>query len=175
MKANDLSRKDGVGQYEEYISELNENEVFVFGSNLDGFHGAGSAGFASFNVGGNRWRDFQYDKKPRGWQGHWNIKGKGEGPQVGTHGKSYALPTVKHIQGDRMRTPEEIVASIEKFYWFCTSREHLNFLVAQDAKDGLNGHKWQSMARMFASHHIPENVYFYAPFAEYLRTISING
>jgi hypothetical protein len=37
---------------ENLITSLNSNEVFVFGSNEDGFHGAGAAGFA-----------FRYDTK----------------------------------------------------------------------------------------------------------------
>lgn len=171
MKANDLGREDGIGHYEEFITELEENEVFVFGSNLDGFHGAGSAGFASFNVGGNRWREFKYNEKPRGWLGFWNKKGQGEGPQKGSHGKSYALPTVKQITGDRMRSFEEIVGSIKKLYGFAVTRPHLNFLIAQDAKDGLNGHPWEDMAKMFASLPIPENIFFFQPFAEHIRTL----
>lgn len=171
MKKNEVKRLKHIGCYEEYISELGEGEVFVFGSNLDGFHGAGSAGFASFGVAGNQWRNFDYSNKPRGWQGFWNVKGKGEGPQRGTHGKSYALPTVNKITGPRMRSFEEISKSIQQMYDFARSLPDINFLVAQDAKDGLCGHAWRDVAAMFASHEIPENVYFYEPFAEYLDTL----
>tara|TARA_R110000824_G_scaffold93876_3_gene226961 strand:- start:442 stop:1011 length:570 start_codon:yes stop_codon:yes gene_type:complete len=175
MNKNSLSRKNKVGQYDEFISELDENEVFVFGSNLDGFHGAGSAGFASFNIAGNHWRASDYGSKPKGWLGFWNKKGQGEGPQKGTHGKSYALPTVNHITGDRMRSSEDIADSIKKLYTFAVARPKLNFLVAQDVKNGLNGHAWEEMAQLYSSHPIPENMYFYAPFAKYIVGLKSNN
>jgi hypothetical protein len=59
-----------------------------------GFHGSGAAGFASFGESGNVWRKYDYDKKPVGWKGQWNVKGVAEGLQAGTKGRSYALPTV---------------------------------------------------------------------------------
>ena len=39
----------------EYIKELNENEIFVFGSNLDGLHGGGAARIA-YDKFGAIWR-----------------------------------------------------------------------------------------------------------------------
>ena len=55
----------------ERISELKENEVFVFGSNLAGAHGGGAARVA-FHAFGAEW-------------------GKG----VGLQGQSYAIPTMQ--------------------------------------------------------------------------------
>ena len=55
----------------ERISELKENEIFVFGSNLAGAHGGGAARLA-YNRFGAVW---------------------GEG--VGLHGKTYAIPTMQ--------------------------------------------------------------------------------
>ena len=53
------------------ISELKENEIFVFGSNMAGAHGGGAARLA-FERFGAVW---------------------GEG--VGLHGKTYAIPTMQ--------------------------------------------------------------------------------
>ena len=53
------------------ISELKENEIFVFGSNLAGAHGDGAARFA-------------YEWFGAVW---------GEG--VGIHGQTYAIPTMQ--------------------------------------------------------------------------------
>ena len=53
------------------ISELKENEIFVFGSNLAGAHGGGAARLA-------------YNKFGAVW---------GEG--VGLHGQTYAIPTMQ--------------------------------------------------------------------------------
>lgn len=55
----------------ERISELNENEVFVFGSNLAGAHGGGAARLA-YNRFGAVW-----------------------GQGVGLQGHSYAIPTMQ--------------------------------------------------------------------------------
>ena len=53
-----------------WIKELKENEVFVFGSNLGGFHGGGAARVALEQFGA--------------------VWGQG----VGLQGKSYAIPTM---------------------------------------------------------------------------------
>lgn len=53
------------------ITHLNENEVFVFGSNLGGMHGGGAARTAYENFGA--------------------VWGKG----VGHFGKTYAIPTMQ--------------------------------------------------------------------------------
>ena len=54
----------------EIISELKDNEIFVFGSNLAGAHGGGAAR-AAFNTFGAVW-----------------------GQGVGLQGQSYAIPTM---------------------------------------------------------------------------------
>ena len=56
---------------DEFIAELRPDEVFVFGSNLGGFHGGGAAR-AAFNKFGAVW-------------------GQGDGLQ----GQSYAIPTMQ--------------------------------------------------------------------------------
>lgn len=53
------------------ISELKENEIFVFGSNLGGFHGGGAARIAVMKFGA--------------------VWGQG----VGLQGQSYAIPTMQ--------------------------------------------------------------------------------
>ena len=55
----------------EFIAELRPDEVFVFGSNLGGFHGGGAAR-AAFNKFGAVW-----------------------GQGVGLQGQSYAIPTMQ--------------------------------------------------------------------------------
>lgn len=155
--------------YEDYIKELKKNEVFVFGSNLAGFHGAGSAGFASFGRSGNVWREEGYADKPHGWVGYWNVKGCGEGFQIGREGSSYAIPTVTRAGAKRSRKPEEISTSIKSLYAFALSNPNWSFLVAQDAKVGLNGYSPGEMARMFKCMEIPENMVFYKPFFDYLN------
>lgn len=55
----------------DFIDELAEDEIFVFGSNLDGFHGGGAARTA-FRKFGAVW-----------------------GQGTGLHGRSYAIPTMQ--------------------------------------------------------------------------------
>ncbi len=91
-----------INTYQSPKTTLAEDEVFVFGSNRDGgFHGSGSAGFASFGEFGNVWRKHDYASKPNGWKGKWNVKGISEGPMLGTEGKSYAIPTVTRAGAKR--------------------------------------------------------------------------
>lgn len=152
---------------------LAEDEVFVFGSNRDGgFHGCGAAGFASFGEFGNVWRKHQYDLKPNGWKGKWNVKGASVGPQVGTEGKSYAIPTVTRAGAKRSIPLPEIKKSIEKFYTFAKSRPHLKFFVAQGVEGNLNGYSAQEMASIYSGE-IPENVYFDEEFAKLLNIVPI--
>ena len=54
----------------DFINNLKPNEIFVFGSNLDGMHGGGAARVAYNNFGA--------------------IWGQG----VGLHGQSYGIPTM---------------------------------------------------------------------------------
>ena len=54
----------------DYITELKENEIFVFGSNLEGMHGGGAAS-AAYNKFGASW-----------------------GQGVGLQGQSYGIPTM---------------------------------------------------------------------------------
>ncbi|MCL2074019.1 MAG: hypothetical protein FWH18_08865 [Marinilabiliaceae bacterium] len=54
-----------------WITNLEKNEIFVFGSNLSGFHGGGAAAIAHKKFGA--------------------IWGQG----VGLHGQTYAIPTMQ--------------------------------------------------------------------------------
>ena len=141
------------------ITHLEENQVFVFGSNLGGFHGAGSAGYASFNEKGNVWRKHSYFEKPMGWKGKWNVKGASEGFQQGTEGKSYAIPTVVRPGVKRSIPLEEIKESVYKFYEFARANPHLEFLVAYSKGRNLNGYSHEEMLSVFSGD-IPDNVIF---------------
>lgn len=80
-----------------------EEEVLVFSSNLDGFHGAGSAGLAMRGDATNNWRnDPEFQALLKRWNrrgpplsgGHFAELGNPRGPQAGARGRSYAIPTV---------------------------------------------------------------------------------
>ena len=72
MENNKANNGDSLGPFTpEWIKELAPNEVFVFGSNLGGFHGGGAAR-AAMNLFGAVW-----------------------GQGVGLQGQSYAIPTMQ--------------------------------------------------------------------------------
>src|ERR1039457_5855537 len=81
---------------EGHIVSLAPNDVFVFGANRNGFHGAGSAGWAFCGKKGNQYREGNpLLRAPKGTRGFWAVLGQAEGFQEGTHGKSYAICTIQ--------------------------------------------------------------------------------
>lgn len=104
------------------IKELAENEIFVFGSNRSGFHGAGAARTAYMKFGA------EY--------------GVGEG----LTGKSYALPTKGYNVTDM--TLDEIKPHVEIFLNFAKSNPDKIFLVTQ-VGCGLAGHHPKDIGPMF--------------------------
>lgn len=147
---------------------LERNEVFVFGSNLQGFHGAGAAGYATSNDLDFDWRDNNYAKLPAGTRGKWNIKGQATGLMIGTEGRSYAIPTVTRAGAKRSIKLLDIKVSVDEFYKFARLRPHIRFYVAQEAKTGMNGYSPREMASVYSGE-IPDNVYFDRHFAALLR------
>jgi uncharacterized protein (DUF433 family) len=85
----------------EKVEKLLPNEVFVFGSNQGGFHGAGAAGLACRGDAGHGWRLDKWFRKameaPVGSPdriGKWAVFGVAEGFQQGKEGASYGIVTI---------------------------------------------------------------------------------
>lgn len=115
----------------ENITRLEDNEIFCFGSNLAGVHGAGAARTAL------RW-GAKYD----------------EG--VGLHGQTYALPT-KDIYIQTMSVLA-IKPYVEQFINFAKTRSDLKFLVTEIGC-GLAGHAPEEIAPLFRNAVDVENIY----------------
>ena len=117
-----------------------ENTIFVFGSNPEGRHGAGSAKVAREQFGA--------------------IYGVGEGLQ----GNSYALPTKDlRIPGYRTISKGDIVRNIDRLYSVARKMPEKKFMIAyRNKKDEktLNGYTGEEMLRMFAALIIPNNIWF---------------
>lgn len=123
-------------------TELKSNQVFVFGSNEEGFHGAGGAGYAFRGTSENTWRsDNRFlaalDSYRRGTHdqynvqiGKWAIFGVARGLQQGLEGSSYAIATVTRPGRRRSIPLEEIKRQIFDFWKFAYNNEKLEFLVA---------------------------------------------
>lgn len=128
-----------INYYEGNI-EPSEGTVFVFGSNPEGRHGAGSAKVARERFGA--------------------VYGVGEG----LTGNAYALPTKDlRIPGTRSIPKEKIIESIGKLYEVARSMPDRQFKVAYRTKAdevSLNGYAGLEMVRMFMEHTIPNNVWF---------------
>lgn len=116
-----------------------ENTIFVFGSNPEGRHGAGSAKVASLLFGA--------------------VYGIGEGLQ----GHSYALPT-KDLRCWNNMPINQIVENIKKLYICAKSHPNLNFKVAyrnQPYEITLCGYTGAELQSAFkAAGPIPDNVWF---------------
>ena len=106
--------------------------IFVFGSNLDGIHGAGAARFAH--------------------QHHGAEMGVGEG----ITGNSYALPTKGHRFSDM--TLAQIEVHVARFLDFSKSRPDLIFALTP-VGTGLAGHAKRDIWVMLEKHGLPKNIY----------------
>lgn len=117
------------------------HEVFVFGSNLAGRHGAGAAAAAVRHYGA--------------------VYGIGEGLQ----GRSYGIATKDRA----IRTlPIEVVrANVDVFLDFARSREDLQFFVTR-VGCGLAGYTDDEIAPLFAG--APENCSFAKSWQPYLES-----
>lgn len=106
--------------------------IFVFGSNLAGIHGAGAARHA-LNYWGAVW-------------------GEGEGLQ----GSSYAIPT-KDWNIESL-TEEEVDYNIATFCGFSSSNHHIDFLLTP-VGCGLAGFDKKFIWSCFKKHGLSSNVY----------------
>jgi len=112
---------------------LQPNEIFVFGSNLSGFHGAGAAKLA-FD---------EFDA----------IYGQG----VGLQGRSYAIPT-KDYYIRRTLTIGEIKPYVDDFILFANDNQSLKFLLTEIGC-GLAGINVNDIAPLFKDCLDLDNVY----------------
>lgn len=138
--------------YSGLIQKLEPNQIFVFGSNTQGRHGAGAAQFAFKNFGA--------------------VYGQAQGRQ----GQSYAIVTkdlTKRLHPSI--TAENIIRQIQKLYEYALKNPELEFLVAYSAAGpNLNFYTSHEMAEMFylAGEHfggIPDNMVFQKEFARLMN------
>ena len=113
------------------ITELKPHEIFVFGSNQSGRHGAGAA------------------KTALGWGAKW---GQAEGIQ----GKTYGIPTKNHSI-TRTLSIVEIKPYVDRFVEFAANHPQLKFLVTE-VGCGLAGLNYKDVAPLFKEAVKLENV-----------------
>jgi hypothetical protein len=124
------------------IVTLSKNEIFVFGSNESGFHGAGAA------------RDAL----------KWGAR-YGEG--VGLFGSTYAIPTKSHFIR-RSLTIEEIKPYVDDFILFVKKKPNKIFLVTEIGC-GLANNKPEDIAPLFLEAKEIQNIFLPKRFWEILN------
>ena len=104
------------------IQELKENQIFVFGSNMNGNHAGGAAKLAVEKFGAI------------------------EGQSAGVQGQSYAIPTLDKAM---QKLPiEEISKSIDELYAFADDNADLDFYVTKIGT-GIAGFSVEEIASVF--------------------------
>ncbi len=124
------------------ITKLEPNQIFVFGSNESGIHGAGAAKQA---------REFGA------------VLGQGYGLQ----GSTYAIPT-KGPYAQNTLSLDKIKIYVDRFIEFAIKRPNLTFLVTEIGC-GLAGLKQQDVGPLFKDAINLENVYLPAKFLLYIK------
>ena len=166
------------------ITTLTSNEVFVFGSNASGFHGAGSAGYAFKGTSGNDWRDNPRCKAaiaatrtpgtdPKDRVGNWTIWGQARGHMKGTIGQSYAIVTTERPGHKGNVTLNSIRNEVKALVEFAKAHPELKFLCsAFGLSRAYGGFSWftlEEMRSLFADQEgnggMPDNVLIPTKFA----------
>lgn len=116
-----MEEKEYKGVTPDYIDRLLPNQIFVFGSNVLGYHTGGASRTARKKFGA--------------------VWGQAEGLQ----GQSYAIPV---DFGRGIRKDTEVKASVEKFIAFAKEHEQLFFFVTRIGC-GIGGYRDDEMAQLF--------------------------
>lgn len=125
-----------------HIDKLEDDEVFVFGSNTEGMHAGGAARMA-MNLGA--------------------VYGKAFGLQ----GKTFAIPTVDYTRSGKMSI-DEIKKYVDEFLDFTIKNKDKKFLVTEIGC-GIAGFKVSEIAPLFRKALEYSNVYLPERFINYLK------
>jgi len=113
--------------YTGFITKLEPNQIFVFGSNTEGRHGAGAAKQA-----------MKFGAK--------------YGQAKGRQGQTYAIITKDLAKGMRSISKTAIMEQIDELYEYAVKHLELEFLVAYSGTGkNLNGYSNEEMAEIFCS------------------------
>lgn len=127
---------------EKHIDKLEDDEVFVFGSNTEGMHAGGAARMAM----------------------NW---GAVYGKAFGLQGKTFAIPTVDYTRSGKMSI-DEIKKYVDEFLDFTIKNKDKKFLVTEIGC-GIAGFKVSEIAPLFRKALEYSNVYLPERFINYLK------
>lgn len=125
-----------------HIDKLEDDEVFVFGSNTEGMHAGGAARMAM----------------------NW---GAVYGKAFGLQGKTFAIPTVDYTRSGKMSV-DEIKKYVDEFLDFTVKNKDKKFLVTEIGC-GIAGFKVSEIAPLFRKALEYSNVYLPERFINYLK------
>lgn len=125
-----------------HIDKLEDDEVFVFGSNTEGMHAGGAARMAM----------------------NW---GAVYGKAFGLQGKTFAIPTVDYTRSGKMSV-DEIKKYVDEFLDFTIKNKDKKFLVTEIGC-GIAGFKVSEIAPLFRKALEYSNVYLPERFINYLK------
>lgn len=125
-----------------HIDKLEDDEVFVFGSNTEGMHAGGAARMAM----------------------NW---GAVYGKAFGLQGKTFAIPTVDYTRSGKMSI-DEIKKYVDEFLDFTIKNKDKKFLVTKIGC-GIAGFKVSEIAPLFRKALEYSNVYLPERFINYLK------
>lgn len=125
-----------------HIDKLEDDEVFVFGSNTEGMHAGGAARMAM----------------------NW---GAVYGKAFGLQGKTFAIPTVDYTRSGKMSI-DEIKKYVDEFLDFTIKNKDKKFLVTEIGC-GIAGFKVSEIAPLFRKALEYSNVYLPERFINYLK------
>lgn len=128
-----------------YIKDLKNNEIFVFGSNESGIHGAGAAKMAI----------------------KWGAK---YGNPEGIQGKTYAIPT-KDKSIKKTLSLEEIKVYVDRFVEYAKNNDNLVFLVTEIGC-GLAGYRAKDIAPLFIDALNVENISLTERFWNHIKNLA---
>jgi len=123
------------------ITELKDNEIFVFGSNESGRHGKGAA------------------KTALGWGAKW-------GQANGLQGKTYGISTKDHSIRNTLSL-DKIQLHVDIFIKYASLRQDLIFLVTEIGC-GLAGLKPKEVGPLFKEAKDIENIYLPERFLRFI-------
>lgn len=150
------------------ITTLAPHQVFLFGSNASGFHGAGAAGLAMRGTAANTWRTdpafLAAICAPVGHPdrvGRWAVFGVARGLQQGREGTSYAIQTIERPGWKRstpLRDIEDQIVALFEWAEANPTREVLFTPIGAGLSGWTPAEMASTLARAIERHAKPANV-----------------
>jgi hypothetical protein len=140
-----------------FVTKLKPNEIFVYGSNVEGRHGKGAAKCA--------FGDYPHKLNTIG---KWAIYGVAKGYMQGLQGASYAIITKELRAHKPAITIEQIKSQVNQFLLWASEHPEVECLVTLFGCS-LAGFKVSEIAKLFSDVDIPANVALPQEFGDILE------